>query len=416
MDKKIEKKKWPLKRIATYGGGALLVSLLFYQFAFSDRRSKLKVDTQKVTISSVARGIFQENIPETGTVQPSKVFYLDAIEGGAIKKVHVESGSQLKKGDVIVELTNLNRELNVLSQEASLNESINRVRETRLSLEQNNLNHQQNLALIKNQLAKLAPKYGREKELFAEKLLSRQEFEATEADYVYNKRRLSITETSYRKDSMNMRSQIAQLNESEARMIKSLKRVGQILDNLVIRSPIDGQLSSPQLFEGQSISPGERLGQVDVVGSYKVRVPIDEVYLSRIDRGLTASANYAGNKYKLVITYIYPTVTNGVFMVDMEFDGEQPKDIKRGLSLRMNIELGESSEATLIPLGGFYNDTGGQWAYVLDEDETRAEKRKIKIGRKNKMNYEVLEGLEPGERLITSSYRNFSNKEVLLLQ
>ena len=208
MDKKIEKKKWPLSRVATYGGATLVLLVILYQFMFAERRSKLKVDINKVSISTVTKGIFQENIPETGTVSPSETFYLDAIEGGAIKKVYAESGSYLKKGDLIVELTNLNRELSVLSQEASLNESINRVRETRLSLEQNNLNHQQNLALIENELEKLAPRFKREKELYANEYISEQEFEATKADYKYNQKRQEITYTSYRKDSMNMKSQI----------------------------------------------------------------------------------------------------------------------------------------------------------------------------------------------------------------
>ncbi len=415
MDKKIEKKKWPVSRVATFGGGAILIGVILFQFLFAERRSQLKVTKNKISIGTVKKDVFQENIPETGVVTPSETFYLDAIEGGAIKKVHAESGTLLKKGDLIVELTNLNRELNVLSQEASLNESINRVRETRLSLEQNNLNHQQNLILIENELEKLAPRYEREKQLFENQYISKQEFEVTKADYKYNKKRLEITYASYRKDSMNMKSQIAQLNESEVRMIKSLKRVGQILDNLVIRSPMDGQLSTPQLFEGQSIAAGERLGQIDVVGSVKVRVPIDEIYLARIHQGLLANTTYAGEEYILRITYIYPTISNGVFTVDMEFDGEAPKDIKRGLSLRMNIELGESSEALLIPLGGFYNDTGGQWVYVLNADGTQAEKRKVKIGRKNKLNYELLEGLSEGEKIITSSYKNFNNTEVLLL-
>lgn len=390
--------------------------MLLFQFVFADRRSKLKIDREKIIISTVTRGEFQENIPETGTVTPSQTFYLDAIEGGAIKKVYAESGTLLKKGQLIVELTNLNRELSVLSQEASLNESINRVRETRLSLEQNNLNHQQNLALIQNELEKLAPKYERDKQLFDGGYISKQEFETTEADYKYYLKRLEITSTSYRKDSMNMKSQISQLNESETRMIKSLKRVGQILDNLIIRSPIDGQLSTPQLFEGQSIDPGQRLGQVDVVGSYKVRVPIDEIYLARIHKGLTGTTTYAGREYTLKITYIYPTVSSGAFTVDMEFEGELPKDIKPGLSLRMTIALGESSDAVLVPLGGFYNDTGGQWIYVLNSDGTQAEKRRIKIGRKNKLSYEVLDGLNPGEKVITSTYQNFSDKELLLIK
>lgn len=416
MDRVIEKKKWTKKRIGTIGILSILVVVVVYQFSFGDRRSKLKVDLGKITVATVRHDVFQEFIPQTGTVEPSVTFYLDAIEGGAIKKVHVESGAMLSKGDVIVELTNLNRELSVLSQEASLNESINRVRQTRLSLDQNDLSHQRTLANIDNALAKLTPRYKRDKALFESGAISQQEFEQTEADYQHNKRLREITYSSYKKDSMSMNNQIRQLNESENRMMKSLSRVGRILENLTIRAPFDGQLTTPRIFEGQAINPGQRLGQMDIVGSYKVRVPIDEHYLHRISEGLLATAKLAGHKYQLRITYIYPNIANGQFNVDMEFVDNMPENIRRGQTLRLSIELGESSMQTIVPLGGFYNDTGGQWIFVMNEAGTKAEKRKIKIGRKNATHYEVLEGLEKGEQVIVSSYRTFGNNEILILK
>lgn len=416
MDRKIKKKKWTVKRIGTILVAAAILGFIVYLLFFADRRSRLNVEKEKLTIATVKRGVFQEFIPQTGTVEPSVTFYLDAIEGGTIKKVHAESGAMLKKGDVIVELSNLNRELSVLGQEASLNESINRLRQTRLQLEQNDLQQQQTLALIENQLEKLEPQYKRQKMLFEKKLISKQEFEQTEADYQYNLKRKEITYASYKSDSISRVRQLGQLNTSERRMTQSLEGVGQILDNLTIKSPIEGQLSTPPLFEGQAVNPGQRLGQVDKVGSYKVRVPIDELYLPRISKGLNATTTFAGKEYQLKITYIYPTITNGRFEVDMEFDGEQPEGIRRGQSLRLRIELGQSSEELLLPVGGFYKDTGGNWVFVVSEDGSKAEKRSIRLGRKNTEHFEVLEGLEPGDRVITSSYDNFGDNEVLVLQ
>jgi HlyD family secretion protein len=197
-------------------------------------------------------------------------------------------------------------------------------------------------------------------------------------------------------------------------MLQNLEGVGKILDNLTIRAPIDGQLSTPQLDAGQNVNIGQRLGQVDIVGSYKVRVPIDELYLPRISTGLHASTTFAGRDYSLIITYIYPTVLNGRFEVDMNFDAGTPDGIRRGQSLRLRIELGQSSEELLLPVGGFYKDTGGNWVYVL-EDGDKAVRRDIKLGRKNTEHFEVLEGLQPGDRVITSSYENFGNNEVLIL-
>lgn len=412
MDRKIKKKTWTVKRIVSYAGVALLSVFIGYQFIFADHRSKLRVDREKITISTVERGIFQERIPQTGTVEPSRTVYLDAVEGGTIKRVVAESGAMVKKGDVILELSNLNRELAVLQQEATLNESINRVRATRLSITQNDLQQRQELALIDNQLAVLRPQYERQKQLFEKKLIAKQEFEKTEADYKYFLERRKITYEVYRMDSVDRLRQLGQMNYSEQKMIESLEGVGKILDNLVIRAPIDGQLSHPPLDAGQAVNPGQRLGWIDVIGSYKVRVPIDELYLPRISTGLQATTTFNNREYTLEITYVYPGVTNGRFEVDMNFVGEVPEGIRRGQSLRLRIQLGQSSEELLLPVGGFYKDTGGNWVFVVEGD--RAVKRNIRLGRKNPEHFEVLEGLEPGEKVITSSYENFGNNEVLV--
>ncbi|MEN8248191.1 MAG: efflux RND transporter periplasmic adaptor subunit [Bacteroidota bacterium] len=414
MDKKIKKKKWTVKKVATYLAGLALIVLVVYQLAFSDRRSKLNVDPEKMTFATVSRGEFTEFIPQTGTVQPKVTRYLDAIEGGNIKKIVAESGAVLKKGDVILELANLNRELSVLGQEASLNESINRVRQTRLQLSQNDLLQQQQLAQIDNQIRKLKPEFERQQYLYDKKLIAEKVYLDTKADYEYQLKRREITYASYRVDSMSRIHQMKELDESESRMTTSLKGVGRILDNLIIRAPINGQLSTPQLEIGQAVSAGQRLGQVDVVGEYKVRCPIDELYLPRISTGLGSTFKFAGKQYNLKIKYIYPTIQNGRFEVDMDFDGDEPEGIRRGQSVRLRIALGNSSEQILLPKGGFYKDTGGNWVFVVLPGENKAVKRQIKLGRQNTENFEVLSGLEPGDKVITSSYSHFGDNEVLV--
>lgn len=416
MDKKIEKKTWTVKRIATYGGIGIFVLFISYQFIFADRRSKLVVEKDKITISEIKMGEFKEYIPQTGEVSPSRTVFLDAIEGGNIKNIVLESGAMVKKGDPIIEISNLNREIAVLQQEAQLVESINRSRDTRLGIIRNDLDQRQMLALIDNQLAILRPQYQRQKILLEKRLIAKQEFERTEADYKYNVERRRITYEVYRKDSVNRLNQLRDIDISEERMKLNLESVRKILENLNIKAPIDGQLSTPHWEIGQAVNMGQRLGQVDVVGSYKVRVPIDELYLPRISTGLEATTDFAGKTYNLVITYIYPNITAGRFEVDMNFSGETPQGIRRGQSLRLRIELGQPSEELLLPMGGFYKDTGGNWVFIL-EGADRAVKHDVRLGRKMGSEYfEVLEGLKPGDRVITSSYENFGTNEVLILK
>lgn len=417
MDKKIAKKTWTLKRIATYGGITLLVLFVAYQFIFADRRSRLVVEKEKITISDIRMGQFKEYIPQTGEVQPSRTVYLDALEGGNVKRVVRESGAMVRKGDLIMEISNLNREIAVLQQEAQLVESINRSRDTRLGILRNDLDQRQQLALIDNQLAILRPQYERQKVLFEKKLIARQDFERTEADFKYNVERRKFTYEAYRRDSLGRIQSLMDIDVSEDRMKQNLVSVRTILENLNIKAPIDGQLSTQTHWEvGQAINTGQRLGQVDIVGSYKVRVPIDELYLPRINTGLTATTDFAGKTYTLVITYVYPNIVGGRFEVDMDFEGETPQGLRRGQSLRLRIELGQPSEELLLPMGGFYKDTGGNWVFILEGDD-RAVKRDVRLGRKMGSEYfEVLEGLKPGDRVITSSYENFGTNEVLILK
>ncbi|HTH57836.1 MAG TPA: HlyD family efflux transporter periplasmic adaptor subunit [Cyclobacteriaceae bacterium] len=417
MDKKIQKKRFTVKKVATYVGSAAIVIFIAYQFIFADRRSTLKTEKDKVTISEVKRGLFKEYIPQTGTVEPARTVYLDAIEGGNIKRVIRESGSVVKKGDPIIEISNLNREIAVLQQESDLVQSINRSRDTRLGILRNDLEQRQTLAQVDNQLAILRPQYERQKVLLSKKLIAKQDFEKTEADFVYNVDRRKFTYEAYKRDSLGRVQNLQDIDVSENRMKQNLIAVRTILENLNIKAPVDGQLTMAAHWEiGQAVTTAQRLGQVDVVGSYKVRVPIDELYLPKISAGLPATTDFDNKTYNLVITYIYPNIVAGRFEVDMEFKGDTPQGIRRGQSLRLRIELGQPSQELLLPMGGFYKDTGGNWVFIVEKGTNRAVKREVKLGRKMGSEYfEVLEGLKEGDQVVTSSYENFGNNEVLIL-
>jgi HlyD family secretion protein len=416
MDKKIKKVFWTVKRLVAFVGFSTFLLFIGYQFMFADHRPTTIVRRETVSISTVKRGEFKEYIPQTGIIQPSHQVFLDAVEGGIIKSISRESGAFVKKGDEILSLTNLNRELAVWAQEASFNESINRARETRVKIMSNDMENRQTLAAIRNQLDILKPQYGRQKRLFEKNLISKQDFERTEADYNYNVERYEIVYRMYKSDSADRIRALTETAQSERRMMKSLEGVRRILDNLVIRATMDGQLSMAHWEIGQSIAAGQRLGEVNNTTEYKVRVPIDELYLPRISTGLPASADFAGKTYDLEVSYIYPNIVNGRFEADMIFARAQPVGIRRGQSLRLRIELGQPSEELLLPMGGFYKDTGGNWVFILDGTD-KAVRRNIKLGRKMGSEYfEVLEGLSPGDQVITSAYENFGNNEVLIFR
>lgn len=413
MDRKIEKKTWTPRKIAAILGGAVLLGGIIYQIGFADHRSTMNVEKDRLSIATVSTGEFTDYILVSGQIEPARTVFLDAVEGGMVKQVIRESGALLKKGDTILVLTNSNLQLDVMQRETMLYEQINNLRQTRLLLDQNDLNQQGQLAEIDYQISLLEPQYKRFKELHDKKLVSDREFEEVKEQYEYNVKRRKLTYTSYRNDSIARSFQLSQLRQSEGRMNASLNGVGNILNNLVITAPIAGQLATPQQLEiGQAINPGQRYGQIDILDEFKVRVPIDELYLPRISQGLRGKFTLSGQDYELEISKIYPTITNGRFEVDMVFTGENPPGIRRGQSVRIRLELGQSEQSLLLPTGGFFKDTGGNWVFVLNA-AGNAEKRNIRLGRKNPEFYEVLEGLVEGEKVIVSGYENFGNNEVL---
>ncbi len=416
MDRKLEKKTWTPKFIAIVAGSVILVTFILYQLVFADSRSSMNVSMERITVATVTEGEFTDYIPVSGNIEPGEVFFLDAIEGGNIQEIIRESGAIVDVGDTILILTNSNLQLDVMERETGLYFQINNLRQTRLLLDQNDLQQQGQLAEIDYQINLLQPQYDRFKELHQKKLISDRELEEVKEQYDYNVKRKKLTYTSYRNDSVARSIQKRQLRDSEARMEQSLNGVGHILDNLVVRAPISGQLSTQQIEVGQSINSGERYGQIDILDKFKVRVPIDELYLPRVNTGLRGTFTFSGSTYELEINKIYPNVSGGRFEVDMIFTGEAPSGIRRGQTVRIRLELGESEQATLLPTGGFYKDTGGNWVFVVNAESGIAEKRNIRLGRKNPEYYEVLEGINPGEKVIVSGYENFGKNEVLNLK
>jgi HlyD family secretion protein len=416
MDRALQKKKWPPKKIAAVAVAGLFSCFVLYSFMFGDNSSKLNVETEKITISQVRRGPFQEFIPVTGTVLPIKTIYLDAIEGGRVEKRFIEAGTFVKEGDVILQLANTNLLLDIMYREAQFFEQSNNLRNTRLLMEQNSLNLRREMTEIDYQIQRLQRGHERAAELVKKNLISQQEYESARNDYEYYLKRKELALQSFKQDSLFRLAQIESLESSLARMQANLGVVKQKLESLYIKAPATGQLTSLNAEIGESKSPGERVGQVDILDGFKVRAGIDEHYLARIDPGQNGEFDFAGKTYKLVAKKVFPEIREGRFDVDLEFEGEEPEGIRRGQTLHIRFELGDLSEATLLSRGGFYQKTGGQWVYVLASSGDFAVKRAIRLGRQNPQVFEVLEGLEPGEKVITSSYDSFGDIDKLILK
>lgn len=416
MDKKIEKEFWTTKRIALASGGVVILALFLYSFVFMDVRSSLNVDREKITVSTVQRDSFQEFISVTGTVQPIQTIYLDAIEGGVVENIYRESGTMVEKGDTILTLSNSDLRLTVLQRTSSIYDQINQTRNSRLNIEQNTLSLQERLAQAENQLEITKSNYERQKKLFEQDLIAEQTFRETKENYEYQKKRYNLIYESFKQDSIKSQRQLKQIDQSLDRMWRSLDAVQGILDRLVVTAPISGQLSTIELNPGQSISSGERIGQVDILDNYKIRLGIDEYHLSRVTTGLQGSFDFNGQTHELKVTKVYPVVENGQFQVDMEFIDEVPSGLTRGQTVRIRLELGDSARALLLSRGGFYQASGGNWVYKVSEDGEEAVRQDIQLGRQNPEYFEVLSGLEPGDKVITSSYNTFGDNEVLNLE
>jgi HlyD family secretion protein len=416
MDRKIEKKKWPPKKIAAYAAGGLFVILVLYVFLFRLSKSTLNVKTERITVSTVTRGPFQEFIPVMGNVLPINTFYLNAVEGGRVEEIYLEAGSFVKKGDKILRLANTNLLLDIMWREAELFQQSNNLRNTRLSMEQYRLQLNQDLAAVENELQQQKRTYERYKELVKDNLISKHEYELAKDQYDYLIKNKELTIESQQNDLEFRQGQIDALEASLKRMQDNLEIVKQKQENLTIKAPISGHLTALDAEIGQSKSPGQPLGQIDVLEGFKVRAAIDEHYIARVETGRKGEFDFAGKSYRLVVKKIFPEVKEGRFEVDMDFVGKEPEEITRGQTLHIRLELGDISEAILLPRGGFYQTTGGNWAYVVDQSENVATKRKIRLGRQNPQVFEVLEGLEPGDRVITSSYESFGNMDRLVLK
>lgn len=410
MDRKVTRKNTWFKKIMLPSLVLLILGYLAYD-GLSNSGKKLSVDQAKIQISSVTSGTFEDFIPVRGRVTPAKTLYLDAIEGGRVERILVEDGANLNKGDLIVELSNASLQLSVLGNEARVAEQLNNMRSIELSLEQNRLQHKRNLIDIRYQIKTLTRQLKRESDLMKTGAVSQTQFDDTKDTLEWYQNRLAVTLESQASDQKMQVEQLKFLTETTARLESNLAISRQNLDNMNVKAPVNGKLSGFDIEVGQSIGRGERLGQIDTPNDFKLTATIDEFYLSRVDIGQKASFD----DYELKISKIYPHVQNGQFKIDFAFLGEQPSDIRRGQTVQTKLTLGDETKALLIPNGSFFQDTGGNWIFVVNSDGTQATRRPVKLGRRNSRYIEVLDGLAEGERVVTSPYNGYQEMQILNL-
>lgn len=416
MDRVIAKRRWTTKKILTIAGIVGLVALITGSFLFTSGKSRLNVDTERITISEIKKGTFQEFIPVNGVVLPITTIYLDAIEGGRVEEKYVEDGAIVKKDQPILRLANNDLQLSLANQETAVFDVLTQMQNTRNNAEQNTIRQLNQLADVDNALIEAERVYKLNKHLYDEKVIGAQEFKASENAYQYNLRRKKLTDQTLKQDSASMKQQISQMGQSYLRMQNALQLMRRKVEDLIVRSPVEGQLTSLDAEIGQSKNRGERLGQIDVLSGFKVRADIDEHYISRIFNGLSGEFTFAGETYPLRIKKIYTQVTNGRFQVDMEFVGKVPQGIRRGQTLQIRLALSDETQAVLLPKGGFYQQTGGNWIFKVSESGNTAYKVDVQLGRQNPDYYEVLQGLKPGDKVVTSSYENYGNMQELVLK
>ena len=416
MDKQLEKKYWTVKRIGIIGIPAAIVLFVLISIVFGDRRTALNVQKERLTLSTVTRGLFQDYIPVTGEVLPNETFFLDVVEGGRIIQKYVEEGAYLKVGNPIIKLENANLSLQMIYNQTQVVQQENNLRTFKLTLEQNRLSLQTQILNWNIQIQNQRRIYETSKKLSEKNMISQNEFDNSRDQYEYLVRSRDLCIQSYKLDSLSREGQIKQLEVTVKQFQTNMKLIEDQFSNLTVRAPIDGQLTALNAEIGKSIAPGQNIGQIDDTITSKVRVDVDEHYIARIRDGQIGEWALDDHLYKLRVRKVYVQVTNGRFQADMNFIGDAPKGIRRGQTVHIKLELGGSTTAVLIETGGFYSTTGGQWIFVIDKSGTFAVKRQIRIGRQNPQYYEVLEGLSVGEKVITSSYETFGDKEKLILQ
>jgi len=416
VDRTIAKKKWSKKRILTIAGILAVVTLAAASYYFTSGKSRLNVDAERITISEVKSGAFQEFIPVNGVVLPITTIYLDALEGGRVEEKYVDDGTIMKKGEPILRLSNTDLELSLVNQETSVYNLLTQMQISQNAARQNTISKLNQMTDVESTLKEAERVYKLNKHLYEQKVIGLQEFKQSENNYNYQLEKKRLAEQILKQDSTSSKQELEQQRQSYARTQNALEVMRKKVGDLIVRAPVDGQLTSLDAEIGQNKPKGERLGQIDVLSGYKVRVDIDEHYISRIYTGLEGGFTFANKDYKLKIKKVYTQVTNGRFQVDMEFENEVPQGIRRGQTLQIHLTLSEEKQAVMVPKGGFYQQTGGNWIFKVSENEKTAYRTDIQLGLQNPDYYEVLQGLKPGDKVVTSSYENYGNMQELVLK
>lgn len=419
MDRKIESKKGIAqlfsKKKLSYWLGGLVVVFVAYLLLRSDLRT-FRVNADTLTVSEVISGEFNDYIRVSGQVQPMTTIQVSPLESGVVHEIFLEEGAQVKAGDKILELKNENLDMQILNSEADLAEKENLLRNTLISMEQEKLSVHQEMLQLETDVKRNRRAYEAQKQLYQEELIAREEYLRAEEDYDLAKSRLELVKNRAVQDSLYRNIQVKQMQESLSNMRVNMQMIRRRKEHLILTAPIDGELGLLDVVLGQSVSSGMKIGQINNLSSYKIEAQIDEHYIDRVMPGLEAQFERQDESYQAVIRKVYPEVRDGKFKADFKFDGTLPENIRTGQTYSLNLQLGQPEEAVMIPRGTFYQKTGGRWIYVVTEDGSKAYKREIRIGRQNPQYYEVLEGLEPGEEVITSGYDNLGDNDCLILK
>jgi len=414
MDRAIAKKRFPRGGVWWLAGAGALLGALWFFLPSAGGRS-LTVMDQRLQVSAVAAGVFEDSVPVRARVAPLKSVYLDAVQGGRVEAILVEDGAMVSAGQLIVRLSNPDLQLSVMSSESTVMEQLNNMRDQELRLEQNRLAHKRNLVEIDYNITRLERDIRRQKELLAQGNVAKSSYEALEDELDYYRKKRVVTLESQASDEKLMVHQLAFFKDNAAAMEKNLAYARQSLQALDVRAPVAGKLSGFDMTVGQNVDRGMRLGQVDDADQFKLVADIDEFYLSRVDLDQAVQFQRDGREFELRVSKIYPNVERGQFQVDMQFADAAPADLRRGQTIQSTLTLGDASSALLIPNGSFFQDTGGQWIFVLSPDGATAERRSVRLGRRNADYIEVLDGLQEGERVITSPYSGYRDMQQLVL-
>jgi len=416
VDRVIEKKTWTKKRILTIAGIVAIVGLVGASYYFTSGKSRLRVETERIAISEVKKGVFQENIPVNGVVLPLTSIYLETQEGGQVEERYVEDGTVMKKGQPIVRLSNTSLLMNMMSQQNTVYNTLTQMQINRNSAQQNTVGKLTQMADVESLYKEAERIYNLNKKLYGQKVIGLQEFKKSENDYNYYSQKRELARQILRADTISTKQQMLQDKQSYEGSQNALSIMKKKVEDLIVKSPVDGQLTSLDAEVGQTKTQGARIGQIDVLNGFKVRVDVDEHYLSRIYTGLKGTFTFADTLYNLEIQKVYSQIVGGRFQVDMVFKGKVPKGIRRGQTLQILVSLSDARQALLLPKGGFYQQTGGNWIFKVNENGSLAYKVDIQLGNVNTDYYEVLSGLQPGDKVVTSSYENYGTMEELVLK